>query len=148
MLIGYARVSTHEQILDLQLDALKKAGCSEDKIYKEKISSAKEHRPELEKALDQLREGDTLVVWRLDRLGRSLQELISLVQGIRAKGADFKSLTENMDTTTPGGKIVFYVFGALTSMSVTLSASVLTPGCKPPEPEAGEADDHRSTKTP
>ncbi len=69
MLIGYARVSTHEQILDLQLDALKKAGCSEDKIYKEKISSAKEHRPELEKALDQLREGDTLVVWRLDRLG-------------------------------------------------------------------------------
>ena len=113
MLIGYARVSTDDQTLDLQLDALKKAGCSEDKTYKEKISSAKEHRPELEKALDQLREGDTLVVWRLDRLGRSLQELISLVQGIRAKGADFKSLTENMDTTTPGGKIIFYVFGAL-----------------------------------
>src|SRR6266699_2430113 len=113
MLIGYARVSTHEQILDLQLDALKKAGCSEDKIYKEKNSSAKEHRPELEKALDQLREGDTLVVWRLDRLGRSLQELISLVQGIRAKGADFKSLTENMDTNTSGGKLVFHFFGAL-----------------------------------
>ncbi len=113
MLIGYARVSTHEQILDLQLDALKKAGCSEDKIYKEKISSAKEHRPELEKALDQLREGDTLVVWRLDRLGRSLQELISLVQGIRAKGADFRSLTEHMDTTTINGKLIFYIFGAL-----------------------------------
>lgn len=92
MLIGYARVSTHEQTLDLQLDALKQAGCSEDKTYKDKISSAKEHRPELEKALDQLREGDTLVVWHLDRLGRSLQELITLVNRIRAKGADFKSL--------------------------------------------------------
>ncbi len=113
MLIGYARVSTYDQTLDLQLDALKKAGCSEDKIYKEKISSAKEHRPELEKALDQLRKGDTLVVWRLDRLGRSLQELISLVNGIRAKGADFKSLTEHMDTTTINGKLIFYIFGAL-----------------------------------
>lgn len=113
MLIGYARVSTHEQILDLQLDALKQAGCHEGKIYKDKISSAKEHRPELEKALDQLREGDTFVVWRLDRLGRSLQELISLVDTICAKGAGFKSLTENMDTTTPGGKLVFHFFGAL-----------------------------------
>ncbi len=112
MLIGYARVSTNEQTLDLQLDALHKAGCNE-KTYKDKISSTKEHRPELEKALDQLREGDTLVVWRLDRLGRSLQELIGLVQGIRAKGADFKSLTENIDTTTPGGKLVFHFFGAL-----------------------------------
>jgi len=113
MLIGYARASTLDQTLDLQLDALQKAGCSEDKTYMDKISSAKAERPGLQHALDQLREGDTLVVWRLDRLGRSLQELISLVQGIRAKGADFKSLTENMDTTTPGGKIVFYVFGAL-----------------------------------
>ncbi len=113
MLIGYAHVSTHEQTLNLQLDALVKAGCSADKTYKDKISSAKEHRPELEKALDQLREGDTLVVWRLDRLGRSLQELISLVNGIHTKGAGFKSLTENMDTTTPGGKLVFHFFGAL-----------------------------------
>src|SRR6266851_3731445 len=113
MLIGYARVSTQDQNLDLQLDALFKAGCSTDKTYKDTISSAKELRPELEKALDQLRTGDTLVVWRLDRLGRSLQELISLVQGIRAKGADFKSLTENMDTTTSGGKLIFHFFGAL-----------------------------------
>jgi DNA invertase Pin-like site-specific DNA recombinase len=89
MLIGYARVSKHEQTLDLQLDALKQVGCSEDKTYKDKISSAKEHRPELEKALDQLRPGDTLVIWRLDRLGRSLQELIGLVHGIHAKGAGF-----------------------------------------------------------
>jgi len=113
MIIGYARASTLDQTLDLQLDALQKAGCREDKTYMDKISSAKAELPGLQHALDQLREGDTLVVWRLDRLGRSLQELISLVQGIRAKGADFKSLTENMDTTTPGGKIVFYVFGAL-----------------------------------
>ncbi len=113
MLIGYARVSTHEQTLDLQLDALAKAGCTPDRIYPDKISSAKEHRPKLEKALDQLRPGDTLVVWRLDRLGRSLQELIMLVDGIRAKGADFRSLTENLDTSTPGGKLVFHFFAAL-----------------------------------
>jgi len=113
MLIGYARVSTDDQTLDLQLDALKKAGCSEDKTYTDKISSGKAERPGLQHALDQLREGDTLVVWRLDRLGRSLQELISLVNGIRAKGADFKSLTENMDTNTSGGKLVFHFFGAL-----------------------------------
>ncbi len=113
MLIGYARVSTQDQNLDLQLDALFKAGCSTDKTYKDTISSAKELRPELEKALDQLRTGDTLVVWRLDRLGRSLQELITLVDGIRAQGADFKSLTENIDTTTSGGKLIFHVFAAL-----------------------------------
>lgn len=113
MLIGYARVLTHEQTLDLQLDALQKAGCSEDKTYKDKISSAKAERPGLQQALDQLREGDTLVVWRLDRLGRSLQELITLVNGIHVKGAGFKSLTENMDTTTSSGKLVFHFFGAL-----------------------------------
>jgi DNA invertase Pin-like site-specific DNA recombinase len=113
MLIGYARVSTHEQTLDLQLDALQQAGCSADKTYKDKISSRKAERPDLKQALDQLREGDTLVVWRLDRLGRSLQELIALVNGIHAKGAGFKSLTENMDTTTPGGMLLFHFFGAL-----------------------------------
>ena len=113
MLIGYARVSTHEQTLDLQLDALKQLGCAEDRIYTDKISSAKADRPGLKQALDQLRVGDTLVVWRLDRLGRSLQELISLVNTIHAKGAGFKSLQENMDTTTSGGKLVFHFFGAL-----------------------------------
>jgi DNA invertase Pin-like site-specific DNA recombinase len=113
MLIGYARVSTDDQNLDLQLDALLKAGCSKDKIYPDTISSGKADRPGLKQALDQLRAGDTLVVWRLDRLGRSLQELIGLINGIRAKGADFKSLTENMDTNTSGGKLVFHFFGAL-----------------------------------
>jgi DNA invertase Pin-like site-specific DNA recombinase len=113
MLIGYARVSTFDQTLNLQLDALKQAGCSEDKTYTDKISSSKADRPGLQQALDQLREGDTLVVWRLDRLGRSLQELINLVNNIHAKGASFKSITENMDTTTSGGKLVFHFFGAL-----------------------------------
>jgi DNA invertase Pin-like site-specific DNA recombinase len=113
MLIGYARVSTHEQILDLQLDALKKAGCDPDKTYTDKISSRKAERPRLQQALDQLREGDTFVVWRLDRLGRSLQELINLVNIIHAKGAGFQSLTEHMGTNTPGGKLVFHFFAAL-----------------------------------
>jgi len=113
MLIGYARVSTHEQLLDLQLDALERAGVDQDKAYTDKISSRKAKRPELERALDQLRAGDTLVIWRLDRLGRSLQELISLVKLIEAKGAGFKSLTENMDTTTPGGRLVFHFFASL-----------------------------------
>lgn len=113
MLIAYARVSTHEQTLDLQLDALQKAGCNADKTYTDKISSSKADRPGLKQALDQLREGDTLVVWRLDRLGRSLQELISLISTIHSKDAGFKSLTENIDTTTSGGKLVFHFFGAL-----------------------------------
>ncbi len=113
MLIGYARVSTQEQTLDLQLDALHKAGCDTDKTYKDKISSRKADRPGLKQALDQLRAGDTLVVWRLDRLGRSLQELITLVNTIHANGAGFKSLTESMDTTTSGGKLIFHFFGAL-----------------------------------
>src|SRR5713226_8539386 len=113
MLIAYARVSTFDQTLDLQLDALKQAGCSTDKTYTDKISSSKSDRPGLKQALDQLREGDTLVVWRLDRLGRSLQELINLVNAIHSKGAGFKSLTENMDTTSSDGKLVFHFFGAL-----------------------------------
>ncbi|HEU5376145.1 MAG TPA: recombinase family protein [Ktedonobacteraceae bacterium] len=112
MLIGYARVSTDDQTLDLQLDALQHAGCPEHKTYTDKISAGKSDRPGLKRALDQLRAGDTLVVWRLDRLGRSLQELIGLVSDIHAKGADFKSLTENMDTTTSTGKLVFQIFGS------------------------------------
>jgi DNA invertase Pin-like site-specific DNA recombinase len=113
MLIGYARVSTHEQLLDLQLDALMKAGVDPEKTYTDKISSRKAERPELQRALDQLRAGDTFAVWRLDRLARSLQELISMVNLIHAKGADIKSLTEHMDTTTPGGKLVFHVFASV-----------------------------------
>lgn len=111
MLIGYARVSTHEQTLDLQIDALKEAGC--EKIYEDKITSIADTRPGLEKAFEIAREGDTFVVWRLDRLGRSTIQLIDVVNDIKDRGIDFKSLKENIDTTTPGGKLIFHVFAAL-----------------------------------
>src|SRR5919206_3895841 len=109
--IGYARVSTGEQTLDLQLDALQQSGCG--KIYQETASGAKAERPVLEEVLGYLRSGDTLVVWRLDRLGRSLQHLIDVVAALAERGIGFKSLTEQIDTTTPGGKLIFHVFGAL-----------------------------------
>ncbi len=109
--IGYARVSTGEQTLDLQLDALRKAGCG--KVYQETASGAKAERPVLEEVLGYLRKGDTLVVWRLDRLGRSLKHLIEVVAGLAERGIGFKSLTEQIDTTTSGGKLIFHVFAAL-----------------------------------
>lgn len=111
MNIGYARVSTHEQNLALQRDALKAAKC--DLVFEETISGAASVRPGLENARSHLRVGDTLVVWRLDRLGRSLQHLIETVTDLQAKGIGFKSLTEQIDTTTPGGVLIFHVFGAL-----------------------------------
>ena len=111
MLIGYARVSTHEQNLDLQLDALTKAGC--EKIYKDIGSGAKSDRPGLLEAIEFLRESDTLVVWRLDRLGRSLKHLIEIITGLHSNGKAFKSLQESIDTSTSGGKLIFHVFGAL-----------------------------------
>ncbi len=111
MLIGYARVSTGEQTLDLQLDALSKAGC--EKTYRETASGAAAERPVLADVVGYLRPGDTLVVWRLDRLGRSLQHLIETIAGLAERGIGFKSLTEQIDTTTSGGKLVFHVFGAL-----------------------------------
>jgi DNA invertase Pin-like site-specific DNA recombinase len=112
MLIGYARVSTHDQSLNLQLDALKKVGCS--KIFTDVVSGAKAERKGLEDALSHLREGDTLVVWKLDRLGRSLPHLIQTVNNLKDRKINFRSLTDlNIDTTTPGGKLVFHVFGAV-----------------------------------
>src|SRR4051794_41782161 len=109
MLIGYARVSTNEQNLDSQKDALSKAGC--ENIFSDHISGTKDRRPGLEQALSHLRAGDTLVVWRLDRLGRSLRHLIDTITELQDKDIGFKSLTESIDTTTSGGKIVFYIFG-------------------------------------
>jgi DNA invertase Pin-like site-specific DNA recombinase len=109
--IGYARVSTGEQTLDLQLDALRAAGCG--KVYTETASGAKADRPVLDEVLSYVRKGDTLVVWRLDRLGRSLKHLIEVVAALAEQGIGFKSLTEQIDTTTPGGKLIFHVFGAL-----------------------------------
>jgi len=111
MLIGYARVSTEDQNLDMQNDALKQAGC--DKIIEEKASGAKTDRTGLEEALSYLRRGDTLVVWKLDRLGRSLQHLIQVVNQLREKGIYFKSIQESLDTSSSGGKLIFHIFGAL-----------------------------------
>jgi DNA invertase Pin-like site-specific DNA recombinase len=111
MLIGYARISTQDQTLALQRDALEKAGC--EKIFTDRVSGTKEERKGLTEALSHLREGDTLVVWRLDRLGRSLRHLIDTITDLADCGVGFKSLTENIDTTTSGGKLVFHIFGAL-----------------------------------
>lgn len=111
MLIGYARVSTQDQTLDLQTDALTRAGC--DKIFTETASGAKEDRPILAEALSHLRSGDTLVVWRLDRLGRTLKHLIATVTELQEQRIGFKSLQESIDTTTSSGKLIFHVFGAL-----------------------------------
>jgi DNA invertase Pin-like site-specific DNA recombinase len=111
MLIGYARVSTHEQTLALQQDALHKAGCS--KIFTDTASGAQTERKGLNSALAYVRQGDMLVVWRLDRLGRSLKHLIETIQQLDSRHIGFKSLTENIDTTTSGGKLIFHIFGAL-----------------------------------
>ena len=110
-LIGYARISTNEQHLHLQQDALKSAGCL--KIFTDIISGAKTERKGLTEALDYIRDGDTLVVWRLDRLGRSLKDLIERITELNSQNIGFKSLTEQIDTTTSGGKLIFHIFGAL-----------------------------------
>jgi DNA invertase Pin-like site-specific DNA recombinase len=111
MLIGYARVSTNEQTLDLQKDALENIGCT--KIFSDVVSGAKAERTGLHEALEYVREGDTIVVWRLDRLGRSLKHLIETITRLNNRKIGFKSITENIDTTTSGGKLVFHIFGAL-----------------------------------
>jgi DNA invertase Pin-like site-specific DNA recombinase len=111
MLIGYARVSTQEQTLSLQQDALTKAECS--KIFTDTASGAKTERKGLEEALNYVRKGDTLVVWRLDRLGRSLPHLIATMTDLEQRGIGFKSLRENIDTTTSVGKLIFHIFCAL-----------------------------------
>lgn len=110
-IIGYARVSTFEQTLDLQRDALNAAGAVS--IYEDKASGKSADRPELQHCLKALRDGDTLVVWRLDRLGRNLQDLIRIVNELEGRGIKFKSLKESIDTTGPAGKLVFHMFAAL-----------------------------------
>jgi DNA invertase Pin-like site-specific DNA recombinase len=110
-LLGYARVSTTDQQPQLQVDALQRAGCY--RVFTETASGARTDRPVLEQLLDQLRPGDTLVVWKLDRLGRSLRHLVDTVTGLADRGIGFRSLQEAIDTTTPGGKLVFHVFAAL-----------------------------------
>src|SRR5215210_1502956 len=111
MLVGYARVSTTDQTIDLQQDALTKAGCA--KIFTDTASGAQTERKGLTEALSYVRAGDTLVVWKLDRLGRSLRDLITRIRELETRKIGFKSLTESIDTTTSGGKLIFHIFGAL-----------------------------------
>lgn len=113
-LYGYARVSTDEQELHLQIDALKEAGCDASHIFSEKISGAKSERPQLNACLAKLKKGDTLIVWRLDRLGRSMSHLIGLVEDLRQRGIGFRSLGDGViNTTTASGELVFNIFSSL-----------------------------------
>ena len=111
MKIGYARVSTQEQDLALQLDALVKEGC--EKIFQEKASGAQRDRPELKAALGYMRKGDTLVVWKIDRLARSLKQLIETIESFQDRGIGLKSMQDSIDTSSPSGKLVFHIFAAL-----------------------------------
>lgn len=126
MLVGYARVSTQQQTTDLQTDALTRAGC--ERIFTEKASGARTDRPELRAALDYMRQGDVLVVWRLDRLARSLKQLIQTAEDLEKRGIGLRSLTESIDTTTPAGKLVFHVFGALAEFERNLIRERITAG--------------------
>lgn len=111
MRIGYARVSTQDQNLELQLHALKEAGCA--KIYQEKISGGKKERPELNRMMESLRPGETVVVWRLDRLGRSLKHLIEIVDELSHMDVNFISLADNIDTSSAQGRLILGIFGSL-----------------------------------
>ncbi len=111
MLVGYARVSTQDQDLAPQLDALRAAGC--ERVFTERASGAQRERPQLRAALDDMRSGDTLVVWKLDRLARSLKQLIETVEDLGGRGVGLRSLTEAIDTTTSGGRLVFHLFASL-----------------------------------
>lgn len=147
MKVGYARVSTYEQNLSKQKDALKHAGCG--KIFHDQVSGAKAERIGLQEAKAYVREGDTFVVWRLYRLGRSLKHLIETVAALEERGAGFHSLQESIDTTTSGGRLVFHIFGALTEFERNLiqerTRAGLTAaqarGCKGGRPRALEKED-------
>ncbi len=126
MQIGYARVSTADQNPELQLDALLNHGC--EKIFEEKASGAQRERPQLQAALDFARDGDTVVVWKLDRLARSLKQLIETVEHLEERQVGFRSLTENIDTTTSGGRLIFHIFGALAEFERSIIRERTTAG--------------------
>lgn len=118
MLIGYSRVSTSDQSSNSQIDKLKQYGCVE--IYTDTIGGSRTNRPQLDRMLEFIREGDTIVVYRLDRLGRGLRDLINIINIFKEKKVNFKSITENIDTTTPGGMLVFNIFGAVAEFEINL----------------------------
>jgi DNA invertase Pin-like site-specific DNA recombinase len=118
MIVGYARVSTQDQNPEYQVDALEKTGC--EQIFQEKMTGKLRERPELSQCLRMLRKGDTLIVWKLDRLARSLKDLVEIVQDLNEREVGFKSLTESIDTTSSGGRLVFHIFGALAEFEHSL----------------------------
>lgn len=118
MLVGYARVSTDDQNLDLQKDALQSCGC--ERIFEDRISGAKSERKGLDEAINYMRAGDVLVVWRLDRLSRSLKDLMAMVSSLEQKGMGLKSLHESIDTSSSSGKLIFHIFGALSEFERNL----------------------------
>lgn len=126
MLIGYGRVSTVEQSLDLQLDALKQAGC--ERIFTDKLSGASKDRPGLKDAVSHARKGDVFVIWKLDRLGRTVKGLVGFVAELAEQGVQFKSLTDGIDTTTPSGRFFFHVMASLAQMERELLAERTTAG--------------------
>ena len=120
-LLGYARVSRDDQNLELQITALNAAGCLEELIFTDKISGAKSVRPGLEQCLEKLKSGDTLLVWRLDRLGRSISHLIKLIESLRQSGISFKSICDGaIDTTTASGELIFNIFSSLAQFEIRL----------------------------
>jgi DNA invertase Pin-like site-specific DNA recombinase len=142
MLVGYMRVSSADdrQSVDLQRDALVATGVDERHLYKDKASGARDDRPGLKACLEYLKGGDTLVVWKLDRLGRSLSHLLAIVTNLKARGVAFRSLTEQMDTTTPHGELLFSIFGALAQYEQRLRFPRLVPHARP-LPTCGQASD-------
>ena len=128
MLIGYARVSTTDQALEPQTDALTAAGC--EKLFTDVASGARTQRPGLDQAIGFCRQGDTLVVWKLDRMGRSMSHLIETIQQLKQRGVDFRSLTEKIDTTTAGGRLIFHLFGALAEFERALIRERVQAGLK------------------
>jgi DNA invertase Pin-like site-specific DNA recombinase len=128
MKIGYARVSTQDQDLALQLDALTTEGC--EKIFQEKASGAQRDRPELKAALDYMRKGDTLVVWKIDRLARSMKQLIETIESYQGRGIGLKSLQDPIDTSSPSGKLVFHIFAALAEFERGVIRERTTAGLK------------------
>lgn len=128
MLIGYARISTSEQSMDLQIDALKNAGC--EKVFTDTVSGSKSRRPGLDEALRFVRDGDTLVVWKLDRLGRSLSHLLQTMETLQKRGVSFKSLSDGIDTDTSMGKMIFGIFGSLSEFELSLMRERTLAGLK------------------
>lgn len=118
MILGYARVSTNDQNPALQIDALGNFGC--ERVFEEKVSATSKVRPQLDRLLDSLREGDTVVVWRLDRLGRSIKDLIALVELFKERGVQFVSLTEKIDTSSPSGELIFHIFASVAQFERSL----------------------------